>query len=62
MTNKEIISYECEKLESIRQKLIRLGSTAKENYFKTQIRELGEIIYELTKKINDNGPTNQRKN
>lgn len=53
MTNKEIISFECERLENIRQYLIRKNEkkyNEKEGFY---IKELGEISYELTAKIHD---------
>jgi transcription initiation factor IIE alpha subunit len=53
MTNKKLISYECERLENIRQEVIiyietNLGLPAHDI-----VREIGEIIYELTEKIKD---------
>ena len=53
MTNKEIISYECERLEKIRQELIKEVKRGPDINFDTAIRELGEIIYELETKIKD---------
>jgi hypothetical protein len=53
MTNKEIISYECERLEKIRQELIKEVERGPDINFNTAIKELGEIGYELTAKIKD---------
>jgi len=53
MTNKEIINFECERLENIRQYFIgksRGGYGEKMGFF---VKELGEIIYELETKITD---------
>jgi hypothetical protein len=53
MTNKEIISYECERLENIRQELIQIYEKKWNKKGGFCIKELGEIIYELTEKIKD---------
>jgi len=58
MTNKEIISYECERLEKIRQYLIKTWSKNWKMPRGLYIEKLGEIIYELETKIKNNGPKN----
>lgn len=53
MTNKELISYECGRLEDIREYLIEIYPKARNTKGGLCIKELGEIIYELTEKITD---------